>query len=109
MDPLPLHPKLVHLPIALAVLAPLLALGVIAAWRTAFLPRRSWILVVVLQALLVGSGWAALSTGQDEENTVGRVVERPRSFSCGRREASSCSPSCPWCCAGRGWPRRRPS
>lgn len=72
--PDPLHPAVVHLPIALAMLIPLAALGVILAIRLGFLPPRSWALVVALQALLVGSAWAAIETGEEQEERVERVV-----------------------------------
>lgn len=74
MLPDPLHPAVVHLPMALAVLIPALAL--LGAWliHKSFLPARSWILIVFLQMLLVGSGWLALETGEDEEDRVERVV-----------------------------------
>lgn len=71
---LPLHPKLVHLPIALSVLVPLFATGLIFAWWRSLLPRRTWLVVVALQALLVTSGFAALQSGQSEEDRVERVV-----------------------------------
>lgn len=74
MMPDPLHPAVVHLPIALAVLIPGLAiLGILLIYK-GFLPPRSWALVVLLQALLVGSGWLALETGEDQEERVERVV-----------------------------------
>lgn len=74
MLPDPLHPAVVHLPIALAVVVPGLAvLGTLLIHR-GFLPARSWGLVVLLQALLVGSGWLALETGEEEEERVERVV-----------------------------------
>jgi uncharacterized membrane protein len=74
MLPDPLHPALVHLPIALAVLAPFAAgLGVLAI-RSGWLPARSWVAVVALQALVVGSGWLALETGEQQEERVERVV-----------------------------------
>lgn len=74
MDLLPLHPKIVHLPIALAVLMPLLSAGLLAAWWTEVLPRRAWIIAVLLQGLLLGSGFASLRTGEGEEDRVERVV-----------------------------------
>ena len=54
MLPDPLHPAVVHFPIALAALVPLLAVLAIVAIRRRFLPPHSWWLVVLLQALLVG-------------------------------------------------------
>ncbi|HEU5073611.1 MAG TPA: hypothetical protein VFU02_05550 [Polyangiaceae bacterium] len=74
MDTLFFHPKVVHIPIALGVLMPLLAGGVLLAWWRSWLPARSWLLVVALQAVLLGSGIVALQTGEAEEDRVERVV-----------------------------------
>ncbi len=71
---LPLHPKLVHLPMALAILMPLLTSGVLLAiWRDWF-PKRVWSLVIVGQFLLVGSGILALRSGEADEERVEKVV-----------------------------------
>jgi len=72
--PDPLHPAVVHLPIALAVLMPLLALLAGLAIRQGFVPARAWGAVVLLQAVLVGSAWYALETGEDQEERVEEVV-----------------------------------
>ncbi|MGH0029798.1 MAG: hypothetical protein ACQGVC_08400 [Myxococcota bacterium] len=72
--PDPLHPAVVHLPIALAILLPGLAILGIFAIQRRLLPARSWALIVLLQAALVGSGWLALETGEDQEERVERVV-----------------------------------
>jgi len=57
--PDPLHPAVVHFPIALSVLVPLLALLVLFALARSFVPERAWAVVVLAQALLVGSAWLA--------------------------------------------------
>lgn len=72
--PDPLHPAVVHLPIALAVIVPLLAVGVLFAIRSGFLPARTWLVLVLLQALLAGSAWVAVETGEDQEERVEKVV-----------------------------------
>ncbi|HEX6812460.1 MAG TPA: DUF2231 domain-containing protein [Planctomycetota bacterium] len=73
---LPLHPKLVHLPIALAILMPLLSSGLLLAiWRNWF-PRRVWALVVTGQLLLVGSGMLAMRSGEADEDRVERSVPK---------------------------------
>jgi uncharacterized membrane protein len=71
---LPLHPKLVHLPIALAILMPLLSGGLLLAiWRDWF-QKRVWSLVVAGQILLVGSGVLAMRSGEADEERVERIV-----------------------------------
>ena len=74
MLPDPLHPAVVHLPIALALLVPLVALFALLAARLDFVPVRGWTFVVLLQALLVGSAWLAVETGEDQEERVEKVV-----------------------------------
>jgi uncharacterized membrane protein len=65
MDTLPLHPKLVHLPIALAILMPMISGGLLLAWMKDLLPKRAWIVAVALQAVLVGSSVMAMRSGED--------------------------------------------
>ena len=55
-------------------LVPAIAILGIPLIQKGFLPARTWALIVFLQALLVGSGWLALETGEDQEDRVERVV-----------------------------------
>lgn len=70
----PLHPLLVHLPIALAVLMPPLTGVLWFALVRSWLPLRAWVLAIVAQLLLVGSGWLALRSGEADEERVERIV-----------------------------------
>lgn len=70
MGNLPLHPVIVHLPMALSVLVPLVAIGVVVAIHRGLLPRRAWWIAVVFQAALVGSAALAMRTGEGEEERV---------------------------------------
>ena len=74
MDSLLFHPKVVHIPMALGVLMPLIAGGLALAWWRNWLPWRSWLVAVGLQAALLVSGIVALRTGEAEEDRVERVV-----------------------------------
>jgi uncharacterized membrane protein len=74
MIPVPLHPAVVHLPLGLALLMPVLAAGFCYALWTGRTGRRAWLSVVALQALLLASGFAALKTGEAEEERAERVV-----------------------------------
>lgn len=74
MLPDPLHPALVHFPIVLALLAPLLAAGFLFAIQTRRLPARAWLAVIALQLSIVASGWLTAETGEEEEERVERVV-----------------------------------
>jgi len=74
MDSLLFHPKLVHIPMALGVLMPLVAGGLLLAWWRKWLPSRAWAIAVLLQAALVASGVVALQTGEADEELVEEVV-----------------------------------
>jgi len=74
--PDPLHPAIVHLPVALALLSPFVALlGALVVARE-WLPARAWLGVVLVQALLAGSAWVAEETGHDQEERVEKVVAK---------------------------------
>ena len=66
MPNLPLHPALVHLPLALALVVPLLAAVVIVAVWLGWLDRRAWAIVVGLQLCQLGGALVALQTGHEE-------------------------------------------
>lgn len=74
MNSVPLHPAIVHAPLALAMVLPLIALAVAVALLRDRAGRRAWLGVVALQALMVGSVWVAFETGENEEHRVEKVV-----------------------------------
>jgi len=74
MDAFLFHPKVVHLPMALAVLMPFVATGVALAWWRGWCGRRVWIGVLLLQAVLAGSGFIAMNAGEAEEERVEKLV-----------------------------------
>ncbi|HTY16668.1 MAG TPA: DUF2231 domain-containing protein [Myxococcota bacterium] len=76
MLPDPLHPAVVHLPIALSVLIPLLTAGIALAIRQGWLERRTWALVVIANLLLVGLVLLARETGEDTADRVEKVVDK---------------------------------
>ena len=74
MPTLPLHPAIVHVPLGLAVVLPIVMAGLAIALGRGLVPRRSWAVAVALQALLVAGGAAALRTGESDEKRVERVI-----------------------------------
>jgi len=71
---LPIHPALVHFPLALAVIVPVLAIA-IAIWiARGGLPARAWWLVVALHAVTAGSAFVTKETGEHDAEKVGVVV-----------------------------------
>jgi hypothetical protein len=53
---------------------PLVTGGLLLAWWRKWLPARTWVIAVALQAVLVGSGILALRSGEAEAGRVERVV-----------------------------------
>jgi len=75
METVLFHPKVVHLPIALGLLMPLVAgWAVVALLRGGVGAARQWWLAVVLQAVLVGSAMVSMKTGEHEEERVEDLV-----------------------------------
>lgn len=72
--PNPLHPAVVHLPIALTILVPAFAVGTLVAIRRGARPIRAWGITTALLATLSLSGWVSLQTGQAQEDRVEQVV-----------------------------------
>jgi len=58
-----------------AAVAPLIAAGLAAALARGLVDKRTWAVVIVLQAIVVLGGFAAMNTGEAEEETVERVVD----------------------------------
>ena len=78
MIPSPLHPAVVHFPIVLAVLLPLVSVVVLILIRKGITARPAWSVVVALAGVLVLSSWLAVTTGEEEEEAVEAVVsEQP--------------------------------
>lgn len=74
MTELPLHPMAVHLPLALAMLMPLIAIFVFISLRRGWLSGNGWILVVALQVLTTGSAYVSMELGEKEEKRVEKVT-----------------------------------
>ncbi|RVU41076.1 hypothetical protein EA187_19440 [Lujinxingia sediminis] len=74
MELILLHPKVVHFPMALAILMPLLTGGLLLAWWRGWLPRRSFIIALLFQLVLGVTSFAALQTGEVDEEIAERVV-----------------------------------
>ncbi|MFN8716166.1 MAG: hypothetical protein ACK50C_04165 [Gemmatimonadaceae bacterium] len=71
---LPLHALIVHMPIALTVLVPLLMLVALVAGSRWMKPHQAWFLPVGGLALLLMSGLVAEKTGEEEEDRVEKIV-----------------------------------
>lgn len=74
MIPNPLHPAIVHFPVVLVVLLPLVLGGALWAIRRGASPRRAWAVPLAAAAALTLSAWLAVETGQSQEERVEAVV-----------------------------------
>jgi uncharacterized membrane protein len=72
--PDPLHPAVVHLPIALVLLLPVFAVGALVAIRRGTRVLRAWGIAAAMAAALSGSAFVALETGEMQEDRVEDVV-----------------------------------
>ena len=74
MASMPVHPAVVHIPIGLAVVTPVLAgLLLLGLWR-GWANRRMWSIVVFVQAIVLVGALVALRTGRAEEERVEHVT-----------------------------------
>lgn len=74
MTELPLHPQFVHLPLALAIILPILAILLSLLIKSEKFPSQVWTIIVGLQLVATVSGYVAMSLGENEEEIVEKVV-----------------------------------
>ncbi|MCC6241444.1 MAG: hypothetical protein IT353_01330 [Gemmatimonadaceae bacterium] len=72
--PTPLHPAIVHLPIALMMLVPFFAIGAMIVISRGGRAVRAWGVTTALLAALSVSAFVSKETGEDEEEKVESVV-----------------------------------
>jgi len=72
--PNPLHPAIVHFPVVLAFVLPLLVAGAFWAIRRGANTRRAWAAPLATAVALALSAWAAVETGGADSERVERVV-----------------------------------
>jgi uncharacterized membrane protein len=76
--PDPLHPIVVHFPVVLSVLLPLVALVSLYAIKGGARPVRAWGVAVAVAAALTLSAWVSVETGEQQEERVEDVVGEAR-------------------------------
>lgn len=74
MTALPNHPILVHFPIAFGIMLPIFSLVILIGCHKAWFSKLTWILVPMLLATIVGTGWLAMEAGEKDEDIVEKVV-----------------------------------
>lgn len=71
---LPLHPALVHLPLGIVVLLPIVTIVLsLLFWRKS-IQKPAFILIALLHGILTISSYVAIETGEDEEKRVQKLV-----------------------------------
>lgn len=71
---MPLHPIMVHLPLALTFLLPVLILVFAWAIRAEKMNKELWLVIIGLQALVTITGYISLETGETDEEKVSAIV-----------------------------------
>jgi uncharacterized membrane protein len=74
MLPDPLHPAVVHFPIVLTFLLPLVALASLWSIRRGAPARSAWRVPAAAAGALTASAWLAVETGERDEEAVEQVV-----------------------------------
>ncbi|MFO0584246.1 MAG: DUF2231 domain-containing protein [Anaeromyxobacter sp.] len=77
MPTVPLHPAIVHVPLGLAFVIPLVAAAIAVAVQRQRLPRSALAVVVGLQLVVAGGGFVAMAIGDREAHRVEAVVGEP--------------------------------
>lgn len=72
----PLHPFMVHFPMALSFLMPFLVLVFAVLIKKRKMDSKAWIIIIGLQLMTTVTGYIALETGEDEEHKVAKVVSK---------------------------------
>lgn len=72
----PFHPMIVHFPIALTFLLPVLVLIFSYMIKTGKMSPQGWLILVGLQMVTTATGYISLESGETEEHQVESVVER---------------------------------
>lgn len=73
---LPIHPMLVHLPLGLSLILPLLILIFLILIKLGKMDSKLWSIIIGLQLLLTFSGYVTITTGENEEEIVKEVVSK---------------------------------
>ena len=74
MLPNPLHPAIVHFPVVLAFLLPISIAAALWAIRRGARRTRAWAVPLATAVALAASAWAAVETGEAQDERVERVV-----------------------------------
>lgn len=72
----PFHPLIVHFPMAMTFILPILVIVFALMIKTNKMSQKSWLIIVGLQLAVVVTGYISLETGEMEEDRVAKVVSK---------------------------------
>jgi uncharacterized membrane protein len=72
----PVHPLIVHFPMALTFILPVLILVFAFMIKANKMTPKAWLIIVGLQLAVVISGYVSLETGETEEHNVEKVLSK---------------------------------
>lgn len=72
----PLHPMIIHFPMALTFIMPLLIIVFAYMIKINKMTPKGWLVIIGLQLAVVITGYISLETGETEEHTVEKVVSK---------------------------------
>ena len=72
----PFHPIIVHFPLALTFILPALVLIFALMIKRNKMSQQAWIIIIGLQILTTATGYIALDSGEEAEETVEKVVDK---------------------------------
>jgi uncharacterized membrane protein len=72
----PFHPIIVHFPLALTFVLPLLILIFAMMIKKNKMSHQAWLIIIGLQVLTTATGYVALESGEEAEEVAERVVNK---------------------------------
>lgn len=72
----PFHPVMVHFPIALAFIIPILILVFAFMIKSQKMTHQAWLVIIGLQIVTTVTGYVALESGENEEHAVEKVLDK---------------------------------
>ncbi len=72
----PVHPMIVHFPLALTFILPILILVFAFLIKTNKMSPQGWLIIIGLQLMVVATGYISLETGENEEDLVAKVLDK---------------------------------
>jgi uncharacterized membrane protein len=72
----PFHPIIVHFPLAITFLLPVLVLIFALMIKSNKMSQKAWLIIIGLQVLTTATGYISLESGEEAEEVAERVVQK---------------------------------